>query len=157
MIIRPAKFVDIPKIVELLGTATSESKYATTAPLNREQAKRVLVECIGVQADKPGSAMCFIAERDGELIGIFLGVVRMLYECLDALMISNLVWYVTKDAGGRAALRLFDAFNEWADQAPGHKIYRYGLTDAFKEPELMAKLMARRGYRQSGVLMEKEC
>lgn len=154
--IRPARFRDIPRIVELCAGIHGVSSFANRFALDEWALKKALLDAIGSHASKPGSGLVLVSETDGDIDGVFVGFVKQLYSCLDAYIASNVIWYSAPDARPQVAFELLKAFEQWLSRSDHPVIFRMGLSDAIQDPERMSKLLTRKGYRHSGHLFEKE-
>lgn len=157
--IRPANFVDIPLIVDLARDALARSRFAAFANLDIMKVKANCIDCIHAQRPAPpevGGPALFVAERDGRLDGCFLGTVTPLYFGTDAMVGSNVFFYVRHDALPSTAFRLLRAFEAWARAAPDLAMFRYGFSDAIGDPAQTARLFEATGCRQVGFIYEKE-
>ncbi len=152
--IRRANYVDIPQIVAL-GTRMlerAESPFVTFDPV---AAKQGLFDCI--TAHVPGGAgAAFVAEEGGQIVGVFLGVVRRMHECTDTLIATNILWGVEPGHGGRAAWGLLRAFEDWAKDREERIVLRVSMDDTLIDPRKYETAMRRKGLRPRGMTFEKE-
>lgn len=154
--IRSAKFADIPEITRLCGLALDQSHYRTRFGMDEAALKRVTLECIGQHSDKPGSGLIAVADNGEQLEALFVGFVRPLYECLSALIASNMIWFAQPGASARSAMGVLDHFIEWADRSDHPVIHRYGVSDAIINHNAVGALLVRnRGFRLAGGIYEK--
>lgn len=154
--IRAARFSDIPEITRLCGLALEQSHYSPRLGLDKSALKRVALECIAQHSDKPGSGRVVVADNGDHLEAIFAGFVRPLYECLSALIASNLIWYAQPGASARSAMGVLDHFTKWADRADYPVLHRYGVSDAIVNHNAVGALLIRkRGFQLAGSFYEK--
>ncbi len=152
MIIREGTFQDTPGIVELARHAHASSDYRDV-PISEDHIKQIVRQVVArSMVDRPQHAL-FVAEGKTGLCGVFLGLVLPLYECLSCTIASNHFWYATAP---RAGMKLLEAFVDWAEQRFDWILFRFGLNDAVIEAERLATVMEWRGFRRSGVIVEKE-
>lgn len=154
--IRAAKFADIPEIVRLAKEALSRSKYADIANLEPVMVKDAAFYCIANHAPRPGGALAVVADTGDHLEGMFIGVVRPFYECLDIKVASNLIWYSSPSASANAGLGMERYFRRWANLAEGRVLIRYGLNDAINGPMRIGRILERQGFAHVGNMYEKE-
>lgn len=105
--IRAATLSDIASIVELGVAFMMESQYHTHLTVNElahEKLARMLIEA-------PHGEI-FIAERDGEIVGM-IGVIATLHPHSGDSVMSELFWYVQPDARGAGPKLLLRA-EAWA-------------------------------------------
>ncbi len=96
---------------------------------------------------------CFIAEDNGEAIGMFCGVV-VPHFFGHSLMANDLCLFITKSRrGGTAAYRLIKAFESWA-LAHGAAALRFGISTNV-EPDRTLKLYEKLGYKLEGYQVNK--
>ena len=110
MIIRPATEADIPKVHELSAGIFFESTYASVCEYSVEKVDQVIRTILA----NPDRWFLHLAESDGTIIGMYAGFLTEYYFSQD-LMACDLALFVEPDKrGGRAAIRLIRAFEEWA-------------------------------------------
>lgn len=157
-IIRAARFVDTPKIVDLCNAALTESRYAAFASVDRDNAKRAITQSIGMQGppDQLPRSRVTVADNGTSLVGVFVGILAPLYDGLDVALATDLIWYVQRGTAGATGLRMMRDFHDWVGHYPGHVVLRHGVTDAINAPEAAGRVLKRAGFRQSGLIYEKE-
>lgn len=107
--IRPATPADIPRLLELGEAMHGESRLRDIA-FSREKVERLLTNLAA------GKGCLLVAERDGEIIGGFAGVLTPYYFS-EEMMAVDLALFVSQDRrGGLAAVMLIRSFIEWAFQ-----------------------------------------
>lgn len=156
--VRPARFADIPQIRKLAAEAYSDSRFAGTVPFDRDILTKTLVSIIGRNAPEPGTSLVVVGtDEAGEVRSVFAGVVAPLYECLGALMASNIIWYASKGCSPRLSMGVFDYFMEWVEQSPNPVLHRYVMSDGIisNHHAIGALLVRKRGFRLAGGLYEK--
>lgn len=154
--IRRARFADKPRIKALMEDALSRSSYAGTQIEDR-RADPVMSQCIGMSGQaRPGNICTFIAEEQDRIEACLIGTIVPLYECLGINLATDLLWYARSDASARSGIGVLRAFHQWAGDCPGSVIIRHGITDAIADPARTAKALERVGFRQSGVIYQKE-
>lgn len=154
--IRRAKFSDLKQIIPLAIEAHSISRFAEV-PMDYEMAERVCRQALmSSEVPQIGGTFCFVAEGEDGICGMMFGQMSRLYECLDAAIAHDLLFYVDRSAPPRAAEGLLNAFEEWAFSLDGRVMVRISVMDAIVRADLSALWMSRRGYRLSGYVFEKE-
>jgi len=146
-LIRPAKYSDIPRLVELAKELHGRSRYADYG-LRVAKVKDLIMESI-----RSGNGCVFVAEINGIIEGFIVGAIDDLYHILKAKYATDIFFYVSK-RDQRSAPGLLDAFIEWAKIVPSVVSIRLGATDAVGDYERVAKLFARKGLKQEGVMYE---
>lgn len=155
--IRPAKFADIPRLMELLHEMRERSKYANKDEIDLAAAKQLLVGSLQRATGKgPGATCAFVAENDGHIEGFIVGVLDRVYHIGKRLWATDLFFYTTKQAGPRDFERLFDAFEEWAMGNPKVIEIHPGVSDAINsDPTRLGRFYRRRGYAQDGLMFQR--
>lgn len=155
--IRAARFTDIPAIIDLGKEAHAESRLAGICQVDEAKAKSVLYALISGAGKPADGATCpLVAERDGAVVGIIIGIIRRSYEVLNQHVCTDLIWYASPRATPRTALRLLDGLHTWADsfQYPVRK--QHLVHDIIVDPVRSGKILQRKGMRCIGFLYEKE-
>lgn len=156
--IRAARMTDIPAIRALAQKAYFASSFADKVNLDLEALNKVLISVIGQQSEKPGKGLVVVGEDEtGKIRAIFAGLVSPLYECLTALMATNVIWYAEKGCSAHLSLGVFDHFMEWVEQSSQPVLHRYVISDAIvpNHHAVGALLVRKRGFRVAGGLYEK--
>lgn len=154
--IRKAEFRDIPALLTLGEEVFNQSPWSNGFILDKDQFKKVAIEVIGHQiADKPPS-MIFLSESEEGIEAMMVGFVRPLYECLTLNVASNMIWYSSPSANGRAATNVLRAFMEWADNTHGPVLHRYCITGSVVNHHAVGALLTRfLGFTEAGGIYEK--
>lgn len=144
--VRPATEADIPMLVRLGARMHSESPRYAPLDYSPEKVAKVMASAI-----EQGGA--HVAESDGKIIGGIAGFVVEHWFGHDR-MASDYAFYIAPEArGGRAALLLVRAFEEWA-VSMGVKSILPGVTTELDAPGVAA-FYNRLGYRTYGSLFLK--
>lgn len=151
--IRLAQYRDVSALVSLFQEALSRSRYK--ASLDRISARKVVVDCIAAHDQGLCSVVLLVSERDDKIDGFFVGTLTRLFEVTDIYHAQNLLWYVTP--GSSAAWALLKGFENWLADVDGEVVIDLGISDAvLKDPQALGRALARKGYRVSGTILEKE-
>ncbi len=141
--IRNATHDDIPTMLELGEAMHAESRYARykwSVPKVRE-----LIECL-IDSD---DGLALVAERDGEIIGGFLGVISERYFS-DEKVANDFAMFVSQDKrGGIVAAQLIRAFTAWSTKNGAEP--ELGITTNVNL-EATSRLLEMVGFKQSGNL-----
>lgn len=151
--IRPAKFVDILRLAEVMRDAHGRSAYVERAELDVAAFKKLCVESL--RAHGKGACL-FVAERDGVVEGFLIGVVDRIYGILKAHYATDVLFIASPRVDPRDPARLLDAFLEWAASVQTVIEVRLGVSDAIGPWERTAKLYERKGLRRNGAMFIKE-
>ncbi len=148
--IRPAKFSDIPDICSLMAEGHKKSTLSAY-PINvKRKLKPLLMDSI-----RSGTKCVYVAIKDEKVIGFIVGVIDDLYHILDVKYVADLFFYVAKDDRGEGGA-LFDAFIAWGKSQKGVVRIRPSATNVVGSYERTAKMYARKGFTQEGVIFDME-
>lgn len=147
--IRPARFQDIPAILDLGKHALSESRFSDICTVDEGQAKALLYSVI----EDDGNTMLALVTDD--VTGVIVGSLTPYYGVLSVPLLTDHMWYCAPGTSPRTALSLLNELHAWAD-AKGPCIKRHIVNDAIVDIERSRKLLERKGYRVSGYVFEKE-
>ena len=137
MTIRKATPDDIPRLM-VMG-----EQFAKYAPFDVEFSPEGAAAFV---AGLMEIGLVLVAEQDGEILGGILGALTPMWYSPSNLMASELAWWVAPEhRGGRAALQLLRAFEDWA-KASGAKVIT--MSDLrIGEDYPAGPLFERMGYR----------
>lgn len=159
MIARRARFADIPSILALLRQCLDASRLSGAAEIDAEIGKAALMNVIDSQGDtaRVGGVAVFVTGAEGDVTGLIAGTVQPMYFALTLPVGTDLMWYVdperSKPGDGMA---LFDRLSDWFGTYDGHLYRQHSVNDMVMSPDILARMMRRKGYRPVGYLMEKE-
>ena len=148
LVIRKADTDDIPSLIRLGREMYEEAPTFNMLDFDDQKVIALfnspqMVEC----------GACFIAEDNGEAIGMFCGLIVPHYFG-HALMANDLCLFVSKPKrGGTAAYRLIKTFESWA-LAHGAEVLRFGISTGV-DTERTLKLYEKLGYRLEGYQVNK--
>lgn len=112
MKLRPATRTDLPAMLALGPMIHAESRFAAF-PYDPAKLSKSLEHLIALQ-DK-GAHLCLLAEnREGQLIGGFIGALEEYFFSSVKTANSILIWVAPDYRGSAAALRFISAFRDWA-------------------------------------------
>lgn len=145
--IRAATADDIPRIIELGITMHASTSYASQ-PYVHEKAAAFLLELIN------GDGVVFVAEVDGETVGAMVGGIADQWFNHDLIAYDYAVFVLPSRRNGIIALRLINAFIEWA-RIRGAKQVQMGICTAVNV-EGISRLYESAGFRLLGPLYGME-
>jgi len=149
LVIRRAKFQDIPKLTDLALEMHQKSRYA---PYKADVStfKQTCMECI-----RSGTCCLFVTEIDDEVEGFIIGITAPLYIFTKAKYATDIGFYVTEKGHG-GALSLASAFDIWARDVQGVAEVWLAVTNAVNEDwGRLGKAYKRMGYELSGGIYMK--
>lgn len=142
--IRPATAADIPALIALGAVMHAESPRFSRYSFMPERLDGNIRMVLGYEY-----GFAVVAESGGELVGGLLAVAMPHYAC-DLLQACDLAYFVRPDRrGGIAAVRLADAYREWAAGLGASA--SIGINTGV-QPERTAKLLAALGAEQTGTV-----
>jgi len=157
MSVRAAKFVDIPRLVELGAEAHKRSIYAKRATFDIELAKQLCARSIQRHAQQNyGGTLVLVSETDGELCGFIIALVDLVYPCLSEFVVTDLVFTFTYNADPRDAATMVKRVTFWAEANPKVIEVHLGVTDAIGSGwHRVGRLYERLGFEQCGAMYRK--
>lgn len=145
--IRFATKEDIPTIIKLGREMHEESNYASLA-YSEEKVKALIENLLE-------NGVIFVAERNGEVIGGIMGMTYQPYFSNEKIA-SDLGLFLAKSSRGlMTAPKLIRMFTNWAEEQPGVKQIRPGISVG-GDVEGVTKLYERCGYKAAGAVFMKE-
>ena len=93
---------------------------------------------------------CFIVEKDGKIIGFFMGYITEYYFGKDLTSYDLLLYVDQKHRGGRTGIKLLQCYIKWA-KSWGVKDIRLG-DSAEIDSEAVGRLFKFMGFREHGKL-----
>lgn len=157
MVIRPARFQDIPQLVDIAHTAQAASKYSHFATLDEVKLKLALVNVIQNSRLKgEGASYIAVSEREGHIEGVIIAAAVNLYQIVEMRMVTDLLWYVPEGGSPKAAIGLLKSMHSWAATLDGPVIIQQYLTDAITDPGRSSNILERQGMQCVGLIYEKE-
>lgn len=150
MIIRPATEADVQHIYALSEGIFNESLYARTCEYSPEKVAHLVTQ---VMLPNPDRWFLHLAEKDGSIIGMYAGFLTEYYFSKD-LMACDLALFVDPTKrGGLAAVKLVQAFEDWAFAHGAKEICP--ATSTMVAPERTALLYQFLGYEVVGNMFKK--
>lgn len=154
---RPARFVDTPRIVELLVEQHGKSRYDGKVAINEDYAKKFVAQHIQRHGGTHVGGSCvFVVEgEDGQVEGVIIGLLDLVYHIGDALQAHDVFFVCSERAPARAMFDLFDAFVSWAEANP--KVFEItpSRSDAVPGSERLDKFFERRGFEDGGRMFRR--
>jgi hypothetical protein len=158
MLIRPARFADIPAIVAIILEAYAHSIHAgTDVDVDVKVTKALLMQAIQRHGAKgAGGSSLFVAEHNGAIAGFIIGIVDRVQNIGTKLYATDLMFLCAPDAPPGAAGRLVTALVAWARSIPDVRMIYLGASDVVGDWARTEKLYRRKGFAQSGVTYRME-
>lgn len=113
--IREARFVDIPRLVDLGVRFMREANYAALLPPDRTRQAKVMRQLIG-----DANGLILVSENENEIEGM-LGAVIMQHPFSAQWVMQELFWYLRPDRRG-AGIRLLKKAEDWARSSGATRI-----------------------------------
>lgn len=145
--IRPARFEDIPRLVELGTMLHQQSSYADM-PFDRVKVAGFLASLIG------GAGVLFVEDRDGVVIGGLAGGITEQWFSSEKVAFDYSFFIEPSHRGGITAIALIKAFIAWA-RIKGAARITMGITTGINV-EATSKFYRRLGFKDVGPLFSME-
>lgn len=156
MSVRPANFVDIPRIVEIIREAHGRSVYAGRGEVDTTYAKRLLAQSIQRHGGThEGSTLVLVSERAGAVEGVIVGMLDRVQVFGDKLWATDLFFIGTRKMPPMDALAMLNGLAEWAEKAPACIEVKVGVTSVVGDWQRAKGLYERAGFAQVGALYER--
>lgn len=154
--IRKAAFVDIPRIAELMTALHASSIYATRCGIDIAETKALFMRLMQRHGGKnDGSALVFVAEKDGVVEGFIAGILTRVYHVGDKLVAQDVFLHLTEKADKPDLNRLVSAYLDWANDCPKVVEINLSATDVIGSTARVEKLYRRKGFIQCGAIYRK--
>lgn len=145
--VRYARYEDIPALVRLGRAMHAESPRYRDCNFDErkiENEARFAIEGGGLLGEP---RVLFVAEHNGELVGMFAGYLTHHWFGNDAIASDQVFYVAPEHRGSFAAVRLLDAFEAWAVASGAKEIGPWISTEV--APEAVARFFERKGYHLS--------
>lgn len=155
--LRPARHVDVWRIVELLVAKQADSIYAGRVAVDEPVARKLVAALIqrhGAQID--GASCVFVVENDsGTVCAFIIGALSRVYHIGDKLVAQDM--FLVADAGAptTAYSHLIDAYVDWAATCPKVVEINASWTDVVGAGEAMGKAYERKGFTRCGAIYRR--
>jgi hypothetical protein len=143
VVIRQARFGDIPRLTELAHELHARSVYAGRATPDERAFKAMCVQAIQHMPKRTG---VWVAERGGAVEGFLIGITDRIYGCLTEHYATDLMTYVSERGDARAAAELLDALIAWAETLPHVIEVQLGVNGSVGDWRRTAKLYERKRF-----------
>lgn len=155
--IRAAKMADTIGIVALFREAYARSPYRDHGVLDEAYARREIIQkSIMYHGHKNAvGTNVIVAERDGLIVGIHIGVKQRLGVVGTALFATDLLFLVGKDATPFMAPAMIRNFEDWAALDPRIVTIKPGVNSDVDDWHAGQSFYERMGYEQDGAIMRK--
>lgn len=154
--IRPARAIDTPRIVELLVEQHAQSRLADVTEVDEVYARRMTAQMIQRHGGShDGATVVFVVEVDGQIEGVVIGALDRVYEIGVHLAAWDKFLVCTDKAPARAFLMLLKAFWRWADENP--KVVEIGgsWSDIVATGERMDGVFTHEGFTRCGAIYRR--
>lgn len=151
--IRPAKFSDIPQMIDLLATTHRQSKYNGRCGLDQKAMEQLFLALVAGQNKNDGDATYLVVSYDPavetKLTGFMAGTLGRIYNVCDKLMATDL-FLIHHGKHPVDVIRMVDGYHDWAMANP--KVIEIGLSwsDATSSGHGLARLYKHKGFKLVG-------
>lgn len=157
MTVRQAKITDVPALLALIQGALDKSAYAGRGEIDIDFASATMRRAMHFNGKHGlGACLILVSEKDGNLEGYFFAMLDRVYQFGKPLCAHEVHLYLTDDADARDAIRILDAFEEWADTNPRVIEKRIGASNFMGETDpRFGLLLERRGWEKAATVFTK--
>jgi RimJ/RimL family protein N-acetyltransferase len=144
--IRPAEPKDLDALTDMGAQFFAYSTFAKVVQFDRDAARAAIARYAapGTMLTDPDSVV-LVAEVEGEVVGGLVGFIGPMWFNPAARVATELAWWVAEEhRGGTAAIRLYRAFEAWADKQDADVIVMSDLVIEGETPA--ARLFEKLGY-----------
>lgn len=153
--IRDARFQDIPDIKRMLHEMHRHGKYASRVEIDDKAADALLMGAVAGQGQRgPQSSLVKVSEHDGKLTGFMVGVLDRVYHIGKLLTANDVFLHCRKSAHPADAIRLIDAYIDWARSNPKVIEIMLSWADTLPGAERIARVYQRKGFVKIGEMFE---
>ena len=140
-IVREAKLEDLDGYVKLAAMFHAASPMHNFIDFDAEGYANFFVSSL-----EKTEVKMWLAEKNGEMIGITGAILFPLYFNPSAFAVQELWWWLTPNARGSGAAKLmYQRIESWAEEVNAAALFMIALED--DKAQKMEKLYARAGYR----------
>lgn len=157
MTIRVAKPADVMELLAVMQAAHARSIYAGVDEIDHDYTRTMFTRAMHFNGHTKANATLFlVSEKAGKIEGYFFGFLDRIYQIGKKLAASDIHFYLSPDADPKDAIRILDAFLEWAESNPKVAEIRIGESNAFGEPDpRFAALLERKGFAKGATVFTK--
>lgn len=155
--IRPATEADVLPIISVIEAAHKRSIYADVDSVDRDFTRQMFTRAMACTESKSSGGVLFlVSEKDGKIDGYFFGFLHRLYEIGKKLAATDVHFYLAPEADPHDALRIVNAFIEWAEGNPKVVEVCIGESNVMGEPDpRFAALLQRKGFVRGATIFSK--
>ena len=154
--IRPARHVDVWRIVELLVKKQGESVYAGRVSVDEPAARKLVTSLIQRHGGSNDGAACvFVAEQDDTICGFIIGALSRVYLIGDKLVAQDMFLVADDGAPAFACSKLIDAYIAWAEACPKVIEINLSWTDILETGPAMGAVYERKGFVRCGAVYRR--
>lgn len=156
--IRPARFVDVNALVDMLVEQQRGSIYAGKVAVDKDHTRKMLAAMIHRHGGIHDGGTCVYVATDGvsEVCGFVVGVLARVYHIGVELMAQDAFLVVTKKAPRAAATQLLEAYIAWAEASPKVREIQLSHSAAIPGSERIGTLYRRKGFAPFGQSFRRE-
>jgi hypothetical protein len=152
VMLRAAKFADLPRLYELLCELHASSRYADVMAVDEREARSLLMNAIRRHGGMMDGGTCvYVSERDGQIDGFIIGMLDRVYHIGTKLAAKDMFAY-SKDGSFSG---LVDMYLAWASSNKNVIEINLSWTDAVSGAERSGALYSRKGFRKSGEIFAR--
>lgn len=157
MALRPARFVDVPALVDLLVEQHPRSIYRDICEVDTGYARKLLAQMVQRHGHVHNGGACVFVDEDADstILAFVAGQLSPVYHIGTRLMAQDVFLVAHPDSPGRSLLRLVHAYDGWALANP--KVVEVYLShlDTFPESSRMDPIFQHLGYERCGAIFRR--
>lgn len=139
--VRKAEYADLGRYTELATQFIAASPISSVVPVTADSVANFLVNAV----ENPMVGI-WLAERNGQMVGICGAIKYPLYFSPQHTIVQELWWWLTPEARGSGAGKaLYNTLEEWAQENDAAALFMIALDD--DRVEKTSKFYARAGFK----------
>lgn len=158
-VVRPARFADLPRLVEIMAEAYEQTHYARNGLVGFEPAAARSI--IGQSIQRHGAPTASgryvaVTERGGRAEAFIIGVVDRIYHVGDRCSATDLFWLRSPASPATDGVKLLPGFVAWAKHHPLVVEITCGTTDILGDHRRVGRVLQRAGFTPYGSIYRLE-
>jgi hypothetical protein len=157
MTLRPARFIDVPALVEMLCELHPQTIYAPFGDVDRDYARKLLAGMVhrhgGVH--NGGTCVFVVEDREGVISGFVAGQLAPVYLVGTRLMAQDIFLIAKPTAPVLTGRALMQAYVEWAQSSPKVVEIFFSRLDVVDGSERIDAHYQRMGFEPCGAMFRR--
>ncbi|WP_337846826.1 hypothetical protein [Sphingomonas sp.] len=155
--LRPARFADTFRLVDILEETRKKSRYSETVNIDAERARKTLAGFIQRHGGVHDGGTCVFVVEDaaGAIQGFCVGTLYRVYLVGDRLVAQDMFLICTDDAAPGSTRKLINAYLDWAGSNPNVVEINLSWSDALPTGQRMGPVYHRLGFVRCGEMYRR--